>query len=149
MPRICTKCHIEKDENEFGKSKQTRSGLTTRCLQCRRLYNTQRFADKREHILKQSREWRAAHKEKVRYYNHKRNYKISEEEYNNLLKLQDNKCAICDKNFKNSKDTHVDHNHLMNSVRGLLCHKCNTALGLLNENIDNCYALIKYILKYN
>lgn len=39
----------------------------------------------------------------------------------------------------------IDHCHNSNKVRGLLCSNCNTALGLLNEDVERMKALIRYI----
>lgn len=39
----------------------------------------------------------------------------------------------------------VDHNHNTGTVRGLLCHNCNSSLGLLKENVSILEKMIKYI----
>lgn len=39
----------------------------------------------------------------------------------------------------------VDHNHLTGEVRGLLCTKCNVALGLVADNKNHLLALIDYL----
>ena len=39
----------------------------------------------------------------------------------------------------------IDHDHKTNKVRGLLCHNCNTALGLLNDDTSLLSTLIKYL----
>lgn len=71
----------------------------------------------------------------------KRVYNISLEEYNNILKIQNNVCAIC-QNPEFSKDAlsgkerllSVDHCHSTGKVRGLLCNKCNRGLGFFQDN---------------
>lgn len=47
----------------------------------------------------------------------------------------------------NSKHFCIDHCHITNKVRGLLCHNCNVILGKLNDNIDMCNSIIKYLQK--
>tara|TARA_R110000772_G_scaffold2311_11_gene8024 strand:- start:5908 stop:6441 length:534 start_codon:yes stop_codon:yes gene_type:complete len=82
-------------------------------------------------------------KDKYRDSTLKRTYGISLAEYNDMLKAQDNTCAICDGTSK--KNLHVDHDHATGEVRGLLCHGCNTALGLLNESKDTMRKMVNYI----
>jgi len=55
-----------------------------------------------------------------------RRYGITLEQYNNLLEKQDYKCAICLKPQKEEKRRFaVDHDHVTNEIRGLLCNYCN------------------------
>jgi len=64
----------------------------------------------------------------------KRLYGITLEQYNALLVEQKGRCAICRKKPKPKRRLHVDHCHRRQVVRGLLCGKCNQALGLLNDD---------------
>src|SRR5215204_4121210 len=64
----------------------------------------------------------------------KNRYGVTVEEYETLLKLQSGKCAICEDT--DNDNLCVDHNHTTNQVRGLLCRKCNNAIGLTKENLD-------------
>ena len=41
----------------------------------------------------------------------------------------------------------VDHDHTGNFVRGILCTKCNTLLGMANDNIEILENAIKYLMK--
>ena len=62
--------------------------------------------------------------------NLKLNYKITVEEYNNKLKKQKNRCAICNKHRnKFKRNFAVDHCHTTGKIRDLLCGVCNTRLG--------------------
>jgi Autographiviridae endonuclease VII len=60
-------------------------------------------------------------------------YGISLQEYKSLLEMQGGLCAICSGD-NTGKPLHVDHEHESGLVRGLLCLKCNTALGLINDD---------------
>jgi len=40
---------------------------------------------------------------------------------------------------------HTDHNHLTGTVRGILCRKCNLALGHVNDSTDLLGGLIEYL----
>ena len=72
------------------------------------------------------------------YY--KRNYGIDEADLEQMKKDQDYKCYICSsEGFLIGKNNHneklaVDHDHKTGKVRKLLCHNCNRALGLLQDN---------------
>lgn len=79
----------------------------------------------------------------------KRNYGISLEQYTQMLTAQDGKCAICGGINANGKRLFVDHNHKTGKVRALLCHKCNFAIGLVDENVARLLGIISYINKWN
>jgi len=71
---------------------------------------------------------------------------ITLEDYNNLKKKQNYKCAICDtEKSSEGRDFHVDHCHTTGKVRGLLCSRCNTALGSFKDSIDTLKRAIKYL----
>jgi len=83
--------------------------------------------------------------EKIRWFNLKRFYKVDQEWYNEQLRKQNNKCAICkiDAN-EYGKNFVVDHNHSCckkpptcgNCNRGLLCNYCNLSLSSLEFKKD-------------
>lgn len=78
---------------------------------------------------------------------YKKKYNISIEEYNELLEKQIYVCKICKKS--SNKTLCIDHNHETGKIRGLLCHRCNSAIGLLDENLDNLESAIMYLKEYN
>lgn len=73
----------------------------------------------------------------------KNRYGISEKEYLELLKKQNNKCAICGEVAKKTLD--IDHCHTTDKVRGLLCNNCNRGIGHLKENINILKKAIEYL----
>jgi len=78
----------------------------------------------------------------------KRLYNISVEQYDVLFKSQHGVCAICSMPPKNNRKLFVDHNHITNKVRGLLCDKCNFILGLSNESASILQEGINYLSRY-
>jgi len=56
-------------------------------------------------------------------------YGITLEIYNQMLKAQGGVCAICHKEDSKGNHLSVDHDHSTGKVRGLLCGRCNLALG--------------------
>lgn len=83
----------------------------------------------------------------------KHNYGITLDQYNILAELQNNKCKVCLKEEtakatgkdRKIKRLAVDHCHRTGKVRGLLCQKCNQALGLLHEDERTIKNLLEYL----
>lgn len=71
-------------------------------------------------------------------------YGISESTYNLYLKNQNNLCAICNK----SAATKMDHDHKTGHFRGILCNKCNLAIGQARDNIGIIQSCINYLTRY-
>lgn len=80
-----------------------------------------------------------------------RNYGIDEKELERMKESQDNKCSLCgSQGFLIGKKGHheklaVDHCHKTGKVRSLLCHNCNRALGLLQDDPDLMERAADYI----
>lgn len=79
-----------------------------------------------------------------------KNYGIDLIEYNKMLKQQNNKCKICNKEetkkLKNIKwKLSVDHCHQTGKIRGLLCSKCNIGLAKFEEDELQFLNAIKYL----
>lgn len=68
-------------------------------------------------------------------------YGITLEHRDKLLESQNNVCAIC---LKPGPDA-VDHNHITGKVRGILHKKCNSALGMLEDDFENVLRAAKYL----
>lgn len=76
-------------------------------------------------------------------------HKISESEYLKILKQQKQVCAIC----KKKTDLFVDHNHKCcngktgcnKCVRGLLCCRCNSGLGMFKDSLSFLENAIQYL----
>jgi len=83
-------------------------------------------------------------------------YGIEPEEYYAMLEAQGGGCALCkastpsDRHYKRrgkAEMFHVDHCHATGRVRGLLCHLCNRALGLIRDNADLADRMSAYLRK--
>ena len=76
----------------------------------------------------------------------KKTYGLTEETYLGMYVSQNGKCAICKECIElRGKQTHIDHDHETLEVRGILCHSCNTALGLFKENTETMLNAINYL----
>lgn len=64
-----------------------------------------------------------------------KNRGITRQQYDDMLKSQNNLCAICEKPLGTGQDVNIDHCHTTNIVRGVLCRYCNMGLGNFRDNI--------------
>ena len=74
---------------------------------------------------------------------------MTPEEYNKKSELQLAGCAICKQSCSTGRALAVDHNHKTNQIRDLLCYKCNTILGLVNEDELLLARMIDYLKQHN
>src|SRR5690606_20515055 len=85
----------------------------------------------------------------------KRDYGLTLEEYEAMIKDQNGRCAICNEIPKEIPRKNgvswrfaVDHCHESGKVRALLCVRCNTALGHFRDNPQYMIAAAGYIQKH-
>jgi hypothetical protein len=120
----CVTCGVVKNFDEFHRDKKSAGGYRTQCKDCR---NDQQRG------------------ETARTYNLRSRYGIEMAEYDGILLAQGGRCAICNKKSE-GRSLVVDHNHETGQVRGLLCHHCNTALGLFRDDPINLSRAADYLL---
>lgn len=85
-------------------------------------------------------------REKARERNLLRRYGITLEQYNELLKKQEEKCAMCDRHQDEFKTRlAVDHNHVTGEIRGLLCNYCNHRVVGRHRDPDLILKLYNYL----
>lgn len=82
-----------------------------------------------------------------------RNFGMSLEEYNLKWQIQNGNCAICKKEESVKRGSRisrlsVDHCHTSNKIRDLLCNRCNTVLGNVEEDIGLLQAMVDYLNKH-
>ena len=83
-----------------------------------------------------------------KYYFYKKKYNLSIDEF---LKLIPTHCPICGILFSHhtSEDRKtqpvVDHDHTTGKVRGILCNRCNSGLGLFKDNKTSLENAITYL----
>lgn len=77
----------------------------------------------------------------------RRAYGITLARYEEMLVSQNGKCAVCGTNDpgRGHPSFCVDHNHATGVVRGLLCHRCNAAIGLLGDDPQTILMAAKYL----
>lgn len=103
----------------------------------------QRAYARRHHEKRKNRpEWRA-YKNQAEMV---RKYGLTMADFEALLQKQGGVCAICGGAPNGpGKRFHVDHCHNSNKVRGLLCGRCNTAIGLLGDDPERAESAAAYL----
>lgn len=127
LGRACTTCKEFKDASHYTLERDVRcvGGVAMRstCRPCTELRKYKAFMKKR--------------------------YGITWEDYQELLVKQGHKCAICGSNDAQSERTSgklfIDHCHTTGKVRGLLCSKCNHALGQFNDDETLLFKAVDYL----
>lgn len=133
-------------------TKQERYARTREWLKAnpekRAVYNA-RAQEKRRHDIERHRESeRKAYR--VRFY---KQLGITQEDYEKMFFQQEGRCWIClagPATHKTSPDKLliVDHDHETGEVRGLLCQKCNKALGLFRDDLGLVVRAVDYLVKH-
>lgn len=150
--RICKRCGVERSIIDFHIVKQCLDGRRPVCKFCIRKQQKKRYDNNAEFARARQRGYNAHNPQTIRKINLKKKYGITLEQYNAMFIFQGGVCLICgypetvSRNGK-IKNLAIDHNHATGEIRGLLCQKCNQALGLLNENPVIIRSLLKYIIK--
>ena len=111
----CADCNEIKPLEEFHKHGAQSGGYNCYCKPCRRL---------------RQRDGRFL-----------REYGLTPQAYQALVDSQGGRCALC----KERPAEHVDHDHVMGAVRGVLCFPCNAALGQLKDRVDLLRNAIDYL----
>ena len=123
-PKKCNRCHQVKTEADFYYRKEMKA-LRPQCKACKSL----------EVACKK--------------------YKLKLDDIEHLYKASNYSCGICkvhvdDYNNKAQKYRAlvIDHEHSTGKIRGILCHECNTAIGLFKDNIKKLEKAINYLREH-
>jgi hypothetical protein len=135
----CSSCKESLPLSAFTPGVVTRS--RGRCQACAKAYSKEHYLRNREKYLAN-----------MKKYNLMKLYGMTPEDYDSLLESQNGRCAICKaesgwvhRQSGGLKKLSVDHDHATGRVRGLLCDRCNTAIGKLNHDPNLLRAAIDYL----
>lgn len=96
--------------------------------------------DRKRHAAR----WAKMTKEERANKHYKTKYGITYDTYLIMVEERGGKCDACKKEAK----LVVDHDHKTGKLRGMLCHHCNTAIGLFKENTVLMRKAEQYLKKY-
>ena len=146
------KCGELKPAQAFSVMKDSSDGLYSYCKQCKaamvRDYNRRNGETVREKARKRNAtpQGRLA----TRKANLKQSFQMTKAQFDQTWREQGKCCAICHaKRKRDEKAFAVDHDHTTGVIRGILCHRCNRALGLADDNTELLKAAAAYLRKHD
>jgi hypothetical protein len=128
-----------------------RDGYRNECRDCFRALSRDRYARNRDRYIAGVRRWQRENPERLSAYRRQRNarpdvkrrardayyartYGVSADEVDEMLDAQNGRCAICGTKPDRLASMHVDHDHELGHLRGLLCVSCNQGLGQFRDD---------------
>jgi hypothetical protein len=127
--KICPKCKENRLLVEYAK--RGAGKVNSWCKSCHKGY---RQGDGREKARLRSRK-----------YLLKTAYGMSVADWDKLFSSQGKHCAICKESEPRSGRWCVDHDHVLGTIRGILCVPCNTLLGCANDSEATLKAAAWYL----
>jgi Autographiviridae endonuclease VII len=146
----CKQCDETKPLDDFYRDSGCRDGHRPECKRCNLARRKAAYRADPAPVIERAKRWQAENPERYaqrqREYREsgkkaiadrkshlKRKYGLTVEQYEAMLDAQGGVCFIC-RETPGDLPLHVDHDHTTGDVRGLLCIRCNNALGLFQES---------------
>lgn len=108
------------------------------CSACYQRWKVQNLSGYKEKVYARTRVYLREHGAA-----YKAKYKASNaEERERLLDKFERKCGIC---RSTARKLVLDHDHKTGVIRGVLCMRCNSALGMFEDNVTWLKAAINYL----
>lgn len=146
--KVCSSCGLSKPLSDFYKEPRVKDGRFRRCKACH-CKTTKEYREKNPEIYRKAslKHWRSLDDKKKQARWIKR-YGLSAEQYYKMLAEQKEVCKICGQKCSTKQTLCVDHCHKTGKIRGLLCVKCNTSLGMLNDDVSLFYKAVEYLKNF-
>lgn len=146
--KTCSQCKEVKSLDDFYDEPRVKDGKQARCKICHGKA-TEKYRKEHPELYRKAslKHWHSldVKKKQARWI---KRYGIDAKDYKQMLIAQNGVCKICQKPCFSRQFLSVDHCHKTGKVRGLLCVKCNTALGMMDDNIDYLNAAIDYLKQH-
>lgn len=148
----CKSCGEWRPVNDFPPDKRMSSGILSRCRIC---VNEKAKGKPSRSSEARAREYAKLDKELLFKASREKklaSYGLTVGDYDSMLDRQGGVCAIC--NRPENRTHHltgktfslaVDHDHETGKVRGLLCTRCNKAIGALGDSHESIARAVKYL----
>jgi len=136
--KVCKKCGVKKSPVDFYKEKRVKDGLSARCKDCCKADAKAVFKANPEPYRQRARDAYDYAERRARML--RETYGLTPQDYLDLFEKQNGCCAICkcEESGHNATDhLLIDHDHITNKVRGLLCSSCNLMLGKAKADEGN------------
>lgn len=131
--KVCPICKEAKPYSAFYKNKLSKINCSAYCKPCHSFRSISYARENKDTIPTIG-------------YSLKRRYGITSLQYEEMLKKQDFKCAICGtEKCSSGRNFAVDHCHTTKKIRGLLCSPCNTGIGQLKDDVSLLKKAIEYL----
>jgi hypothetical protein len=144
LSRFCKQCESERTRQakhqHYIKSEKYKQAQARRSKRAYYLRN-------RREIMRKSTEYKRRNPGRVRAYLLKRKYKLTPEERTAMIEEQGGCCEICGE-YQGDK-LEIDHNHQTGRVRAMLCHNCNTGLGMFGDSYELLSIACSYLYHYD
>ncbi|HEX2193006.1 MAG TPA: endonuclease VII domain-containing protein [Acidimicrobiales bacterium] len=158
----CRICNELKPLSDFYRAAGTRDGHRTECKQCNLAQQHERYLADPERAKARVKRWQQENADRVNAYWRERRqepevkrrdraghlwrkFGITIAEYDAMLAAQGGVCAVCKRPPTPGISLHVDHDHETGRIRGLLCFRCNNALGDLEDDPALLRAAARYL----
>lgn len=149
----CSKCKETKPVSAFSKNKAMRDGYGNWCKACRGIYhNSEEAKIKRRDYMRRLRSTPEGYR-KARSAQLLCKYGIDMDDYDDMFRFQNGQCAICYRTPEECSDARtgtqalfIDHDHESGHVRGLLCNRCNRAIGMFGHDVALLRLAAEYLL---
>ena len=156
----CKICGELKPLEDFYRSPGARDGFRLDCKKCNLAVRAAKYRENPRPAIERATKWQRDNPDRYaarqrayvesgrksissRKSHLKREYGLTLEAFYALLASQGGGCAICG---RTDADNH-DHDHGTGEVRGILCFKCNVALGQLDDDEDRARAAANYLAR--
>ena len=104
------------------------------------------YSKNKESILARNKKYNKENPDKRKSAILKYEYGITLDQYNEMFRAQEGKCAICQRHQNElTRTLCVDHDHKTNKVRALLCLTCNTDVSVVENRLEE---MMKYLNKH-